>query len=91
VTNSCKESAVDEYNNASMEIYPNPVSAELNIKTTGEIISRVTIIDVLGQIVYHQALASSALSIDVSSFAPGIYVLEAETTSGIMTRKFIRE
>ena len=81
----------DDYIGASLEIYPNPVSTELNIKTTNGNVSRVTIVDVLGQIVYRQIFASSALSIDVSAFVPGIYVLEAETASGIITRKFIRE
>ncbi len=59
-----------------VEVYPNPVSDYLNIRTMDPFQTRIMIASSTGQIVYDETSEVSAMDpkrIDVTSYAPGIY------------------
>ncbi|WP_179318649.1 FG-GAP-like repeat-containing protein [Winogradskyella helgolandensis] len=71
-------------------IYPNPVEAELTIKTSADIINKIaTVFDVNGKRMLNQKLTSS--TIDVSSLTSGVYFLRLESEGKIIKRKFIKK
>lgn len=81
--------SVENYQIASVEIYPNPVDIVLNISGTSEI-SDYIISDVLGREVKRAAVFNS--SINVSTLRPGNYILTLITPDGKrLYRKFIKE
>ena len=89
VTTSCKQG--DLSLNASMELFPNPASALLNIRVNEGNGEMLMITNSIGQIVFSQPYMSPEIKIDVASFAPGIYVVRLRTMEGAITRKFVKE
>lgn len=75
-----------------LSVYPNPASG--NIYVDGVVESKtgtVRIFDVAGRIVYSGNLLSSELSIDVSYFRPGMYILEVISEQQKMFSRFIKQ
>lgn len=68
---------VDNENN--IEIYPNPANTFINLKINNNTISQIEISNALGEIIYSTKNIHDAISIDISSFAKGVYFIR--TTS----------
>ena len=64
-----------------ISVYPNPANSVININQTDNSIDikNVSLVNILGQTVYSSA---SAKSINVSSFAKGLYILKIESKDG---------
>ena len=82
--------SVDEINNNSIKIYPNPAYHELTIESDSETIESIRLYDAWGRIVSELSNVSGLqkMVIDISAFAPGIYSLEISTISS-MTKEHI--
>jgi hypothetical protein len=68
----------------NIAIYPNPAhnSVQISLQNTGELMESVRIYDVLGKAVYYSAnLNNSQLSLDVSNYAKGVYLVEITSES----------
>lgn len=77
-----------------VSIYPNPVKDMLNIEIDGLSSSDATIkiISVQGQIIFNEIVSNAngkKQTIDVSSFAHGIYLLEVRDNNSIITERII--
>jgi hypothetical protein len=70
-----------------LNIYPNPVSNVLNIKTP-YVINSLVLYDVLGNQVMH---AKNTNQIFVSNYPSGLYLLKLETDAGTITKKVVIE
>ncbi len=84
-------SAVPEaFNNSpkTLEIYPNPASDIIYLKSVPDEQVEYSIINVLGQVV---ATGSTCGSISVTGLEQGLYFLQIEWGSGLKTAKFIVE
>ncbi|MFN5092107.1 MAG: T9SS type A sorting domain-containing protein, partial [Bacteroidota bacterium] len=58
-------------------VYPNPVTTELNLQTTTELIGKdLVIFDALGKQIMKQQILSTNTIINTSSFAAGNYVVK---------------
>ena len=77
-------------NQENISIYPNPTSTSITI-AFNKVCGNLFIYDLLGQMVYNSKLNSSTASIDLSSFAKGIYFVEVQNDGGILRKKFIKE
>lgn len=73
-----------EENQTETTIYPNPVRNTLNIKAEG--ISRIVITNTLGQTVYDMPASDDEVSIDMSRFAEGAYIVTISTENGNSVR-----
>ena len=85
-----KDEGIDE-NEASFNIYPNPVSDKLYIETEVEI-EEVVVYDVFGrqqvtEIPSHQG----DLSIDVADLNSGVYFVKVVTENGETVQRFIKK
>jgi len=77
-------------NQKQLSVYPNPATTILNITNqSGYVMQHVTVINILGQVLYQSASNSgNSHQINISTLAAGIYTLKIETNTGTVTRKF---
>ncbi len=76
----------------SVTVYPNPASTVLNFQYSQQTSVTIKITDVTGRLMDKQVLQnSSAISFDVSMYAPGIYLYQFITDSGVQSGKVIME
>lgn len=79
------------YNNqipkSTVDIFPNPANNVLTIQTN-EIGSQIEIFDMQGRIVTKGTLISRSITINISLFAEGIYLLRLMNGDHIATQKF---
>ena len=76
---------VAENEASTLMLYPNPVQQSLNIEADG--MTHVAVYDLLGQIVWHQDVDSNALTINVSDWSEGLYIVKVQTRNGQMIRR----
>jgi parallel beta-helix repeat protein len=72
-----------------LSVYPNPSNGIFNINVTTP--SQVTILNLLGKVIYAEQLAVGVNSINLSQFANGIYLLKAESNGNSKTIRLIKE
>lgn len=75
-------------NTTGVAVYPNPVTDTLNILADTEI-RKATIFDTTGTAVFGDT--SGATTLDLSSLAPGLYILTLETSGAPATVKVIKQ
>ncbi len=82
--------SVKEQNAFEFGLYPNPVNDELSINTS-EVLSEISITDVLGQQV-KTFRGNISDTIDVSNLSAGIYIVKLSSKSGgVSVKKFIKK
>lgn len=82
---------------ATVKLFPNPTSGILNLEAEfaqgGDY--EIHIVDILGQIVYHQSVKSSSgtvhRTIDVTNLSSGVYDVMISDGDRVVQRKFTRE
>jgi len=85
---SSTASTADEVFASKLSVYPNPASGLVNITAADIALTSVQVFNMLGKQVY----ASKAVpSIDVSSFAKGVYFLKLNADGASATKKLIVE
>ncbi len=94
-TEFVQQMGVDEFENTDFVFYPNPVSdtVTITVKNNGTI-ANVTLYDMLGKMVVSQnpTAALSTQTLDLSSVAKGMYLLEVTTDTHIkVVKKLIVE
>lgn len=74
----------------TVDIYPNPVSDYLNIRGI-DAMSSVKVFNALGQQVFVTNSTGDAISIDLSKYNKGIYMLQVESNGKAVTSKFLKK
>lgn len=73
---------------ALLKIYPNPANDKLTISAQNQIqLQQLTIYNVLGAKVFHQALSGSQLQISIAQLPAGVYQLRVQTNKGMMQQR----
>ncbi len=73
-------------NDISLQVYPNPANSMLYIMAE-EKIQSVKVLNTLGQEIYNRSTTGDMNEMNVSSFNPGIYLLQVYTKKGMVTKK----
>ncbi|GGI57941.1 endonuclease [Winogradskyella haliclonae] len=82
--------SIDNFQQAEIKIYPNPVSGnEITITSTQDIL--VEVYDVLGKRVKQQNIIANHKKLNIAGLKKGIYLLRLKTDSGTITKKLIRQ
>ncbi|NVK63761.1 MAG: T9SS type A sorting domain-containing protein [Flavobacteriales bacterium] len=76
---------INELNDISLSVYPNPVSNQLNIKTDASI-ELIEVVSLDGSVL----TSSSENQMDVSSLTSGSYLVKVRTNQGIAVRPFVK-
>ncbi len=78
----------DIYKDVPLQVYPNPAFAELNIiLTSGMQLNEIQIYNSIGQLMMKTRYTQR---INISSLAPGVYVLKVTLDGNYFTTKFIK-
>ena len=86
---NCEDLSTNEFDLASVRIYPNPVSETLTVDLGSRFgIETYSIYNMLGKLVYKGRLSSSVERVDVSELSTGIYLLNL---GRLGTRKFVKQ
>ena len=64
----------------NVALYPNPTSGKVSIKA--EAMRQITIINVMGQVVMSQAVDNNDVTLDMSTFDNGMYIVNVITENG---------
>ena len=87
VGSNCSSLSVDnQFLNASVKTYPNPVTNIIRINTSLEI-NKVAIFSVLGKKV--KEVKHQLYSINIEDLSNGLYLMRIYTTRGFVTKKVI--
>ncbi|MDL2243061.1 T9SS type A sorting domain-containing protein, partial [Bacteroidales bacterium OttesenSCG-928-K03] len=78
------ETGIDSYG-AEARIYPNPASNYITIEAAK--MNRITVMSMVGQVVYDVKVDSNQESVDVSSLKSGVYIVRISTESGVSTER----
>lgn len=76
--------------NSMSYVYPNPAKDEVMLASSFTI-SRVEVINVLGQVVFASDVNANSIKVNTSAFAAGSYVAKMYTESGVATKKLVVE
>lgn len=80
---------ITEFGSGDFSIFPNPVTrGELNVNLSGTEAKGITIYNLLGQIVHKGGFENT---VDVSRLQEGVYVIEVETETSKMIKRFIKK
>ncbi|WP_053002394.1 T9SS type A sorting domain-containing protein [Kordia jejudonensis] len=87
--------SVTEFTTNNIRMYPNPVKDKFTIETNASVrIQHIEIYSVEGRLVHAQKMTSQSdtITVDVSEFASGFYVLRIKSTENtVVTKQFIVE
>lgn len=75
--------------NNELNIYPNPSNGTFNVNTST--LTKVTILDVLGKVVYAESFEAGINQIDIHQQADGMYFLKAESNGSTKTIRLIKK
>ena len=81
-----KGESLDENTFVTM-VYPNPAKDVLNINA--EAMTRVSIINTLGQTIYDRAVDADDVVLDMTQFESGVYMLRITTENGVATQRIM--
>jgi hypothetical protein len=79
----------NDFEEASVTVYPNPVKDILNISTT-TLVDSVVVYDVLGKVVLQAQPDAVSPSIDMSALSSGAYMVQVTTERGAKTVKVVK-
>ncbi len=83
--------SISEKTKGIVEVYPNPTNALVNIRSNN-IITKVTVINILGEVVKTEALNGHELSVDMSDLKPNVYFLQiTDSENHTSTQKIVKE
>lgn len=71
--------------NGVLSVYPNPTENNVTIEATG--IKHIAVMNALGQVVHEAVVDADAMTLNLSQYGAGMYMLRIDTESGSMMRK----
>ena len=76
---------VNETDEVVNSIYPNPTSGDLHINATA--LTRISIVNTMGQVVYEQNVSGNEAVIDMAKFEAGVYMVNIFTENGSSVKR----
>ena len=75
---------------ADLQIYPNPASSVVNIKSESNILN-VMVYNFAGQVVANEQVSANVYTVNVENFNPGVYFFQIDTNEGRLTERIVIE
>ena len=74
----------------SVSIYPNPTSGRINVAVNnGNNINEVVVLDITGNVLMSESVNANNISLDLSSFAKGLYLVKVVTAEDSFVKKVV--
>ena len=90
IIGGCDEVVPVISNKDKIDIYPNPTSETLTIKTAQDAYNTYTITNSMGQVLLQNELNSTVTNVNVKTLAPGLYCITLRGESGTIVQKFVK-
>lgn len=89
--NNNQATTIEEELSTSFQLYPNPVEDKINIRITENGIFNIEISDINGRSVLSIGgqYINEKMTVDVSEFANGIYIMKLNQSDQLLTKKFV--
>ena len=84
VVETTTAAGMDE-NDANVALFPNPTSGNVTIQAQG--MSRITVVSVLGQVVYDTELNADEVTLNMGQFNAGMYMVRVYTENGVTVKR----
>ena len=81
---SAQMTGMDE-NSEKVALYPNPTKGNVTIEATG--MSRITVVSVLGQVVFDTELNDNVYTLNMGQFNAGMYMVRIYSESGVTVKR----
>jgi hypothetical protein len=81
---SVQTTGVDE-NSDKVALFPNPTNGNVTIQANG--MSRITVVSVLGQVVYDTELNADEFTLNMGQFNAGLYMVRVYTENGVTVKR----
>lgn len=78
---------VSESQVEAVELYPNPTDGRLTIRACG--MQQVSLFNAIGQCFMNLQVNADSLTLDLSSYDSGVYLLQITTPNGIVSRRLV--
>ena len=80
---------VDPLQELGIEVFPNPSQDFVQIRSSQHQLKSISILDISGRSLMKQSMQGNSLStrMDLSTYSPGLYLLQIETSHGMGTTK----
>ena len=72
-------------NDGNVALYPNPTNGNVTIEAQG--MSRITVVSVLGQVVYDTELNADNFTLNMAQFNAGMYLVRVYTENGMTVKR----
>ena len=72
-------------NEANVALYPNPTKGNVTIEAAG--MSRITVVSMLGQVVFDTELDANTYTLNMSQFNAGMYMVRVYTENGVAIKR----
>jgi len=72
-------------NNDNVALYPNPTNGNVTIEAAG--MSRITVVSVLGQVVFDTELSADNFTLNMAQFNAGLYMVRVYTENGVTVKR----
>lgn len=80
---------INEFNNESIKVYPNPSSGNINVIFPEK--AKLEILNIEGKTIRTYYDFDSKITIDTEELRTGVYVLKITSSKGVLIRKFIKQ
>ena len=80
----CEVTAIGEAT-AEASVYPNPTSGMVTVKATG--MRQLTVVNTMGQVLMQSKVDLDEVSLDLSAFGNGMYMINITTDQGVLVKK----
>lgn len=88
---SYRPGGINEHSKNNLLVYPNPVTEKLTIKNDEFKITHLQMVDIWGRtIVELIPQGESQITVDMSAFISGIYLIHANVNGSIITEKIVK-
>ena len=72
-------------NDGKVSLYPNPTKGNVTIEATG--MSRITVVSMLGQVVFDTELDADVYTLNMAQFNAGMYMVRVYTEEGMTVKR----
>ena len=88
-TTNVVTSAITNYKNNSVSVYPNPTTGILNINLSDVHETELVLYNITGQKIISKTIHDKVATIDLNGLSNGVYYLQVKNENGIDTKKII--
>jgi len=81
--------STEVFNENDFAVYPNPASDEVSVRFDSDVEINVKIYNLMGQLIYRKTNIFSGESVDVSSFARGMYIVHFSNNEKSISKKIV--